>query len=361
MFAGRTPIGVYDLKVALASQGLATRYDLVVVYADASGMNFPLNLDAFDCPKALVVGDTHHLKSPVRQMIEYARDARFDFVASICNRHHLRWFSEAGFTRVAWFPSLAIRHVPRPFRSTRKPQVGFVGQSGGRHVRRARLIALLSSAKLPLAAGTGSRDVTADIYAESVASFNASLNGDLNFRVFEVLSAGGCLLTDRLAPEAGLELLLEEDAHYLAYDTPEELVEKARYLLRRPDHALKIARAGNAAFVDSMLPARRAADFIAWIFEGRLGDLNRVPPQDGPNDPSVDLMDRLRVYEALQQLHLERERPRVLFDPAVPEIYRSDAADLPRLETAVAPQGESIGACDAVVSRGPQGIDCTVY
>jgi hypothetical protein len=48
MYAGRTPIGVYDLKVALASQGLATRYDLVVIYADPSGMNFPLNLDAFE-------------------------------------------------------------------------------------------------------------------------------------------------------------------------------------------------------------------------------------------------------------------------------------------------------------------------
>jgi hypothetical protein len=360
MFAGRTPIGVYDLKAALESQGLGTRYDLIVVYADASGMNFPLNLDAFDCPKALVVGDTHHLNSPLRQTIEYARDARVDFVVSICNRHHLRWFRAAGFARVAWFPSLAVRHVPRPFRSTRKAQVGFVGQAGGRHVRRARLIALLLSSGVPLAAGTGSREITADVYAESLVSFNASLNGDLNFRVFEVLSAGGCLLTDRLAPEAGLGLLLDEDTHYLEYDTPDELIDKARYLLRQPERALKIARAGNAAFLRSMLPARRAADLMAWIFEGRLDDLYRVP-QPRPGDPAVDLMDRLRIYEALQQLHLESERPRILFDPAVPDIYRSDAADLPRLEMAKALQGEAAGEWDAVVSPGPQGIGCTVY
>jgi hypothetical protein len=200
MYAGRTPIGVYDLKVALESQDLARRYDLVVVYADASGMNFPLNLDAFDCPKVLVVGDTHHLKSPLRQMIEYARDARFDFVTSICNRQHLRWFTAAGFSRVAWFPGLAIRHVARPFQRNRKQHLGFVGQSGGRHMRRARLMELLRSSDVPLTACNGSRDLTADVYAESVASFNASLNGDFNFRVFEVLSAGGCLLTDRLAP-----------------------------------------------------------------------------------------------------------------------------------------------------------------
>jgi hypothetical protein len=86
MFAGRTPIGVYDLKVALASQNLPTRYDLIVVYADASGFNFPLNLHAFDCPKMLVIGDTHHLRDPLRQVVEYAGDARFDFIVSMYNR-----------------------------------------------------------------------------------------------------------------------------------------------------------------------------------------------------------------------------------------------------------------------------------
>lgn len=359
MFAARTPIGVYDLKTVLESQGLATRYDLIVVYADASGMNLPLNLDAFECPKVLVVGDTHHLKYPLRQMVEYARDARADFVVSICNRHHLRWFRAAGFARVAWFPSLAVRHVPRPIRPNRKPQLGFVGQSGGRHVRRARLIALMLDSRLPLAVATGSREASADVYAESVACFNASLNGDLNFRVFEVLSAGGCLLTDRLAPESGLSLLLQEDTHYFGYDTPEELLDKARYLLRNPERALAAARAGNAAFVGSMLPRRRAADLLAWVFEDRLDDLYRVPA-DGPVDPAVDLMDRLRIYEALQQVHLEKERPRVLFDPAVQQVFRSDAADLRRLDVTVGPARAGNEPWDAVVSAGPQGVACTV-
>jgi hypothetical protein len=361
MYAGRTPVGVYDLKVALASQGLAAPYELIVIYADASGMNFPLNLDAFDCPKVLVVGDTHHLKWPLRQVIEYATDAHVDFIVSICNRQHLRWFREAGFARLAWLPGLAIRHVPKPFRVDRRSQLGFVGQIGSRHVRRTRLFEVLRSAGVPLTAITGTREVTAEVYAESVASFNASLNGDLNFRVFEVLSAGGCLLTDRLAPASGLTLLLDEDTHYFGYDSPEELVEKARYLLQNPEQALAVARAGNAAFLKSMLPASRAADLLAWVFEDRLDDLYRVPAPAGPRDPAVALMDRLRIYEALQQVHLERERPRILFDPAVPEIYRSDAADLRRLELSVMAPDAAAGTWDAVVSPRPEGIDCTVY
>lgn len=361
MYAGRTPVGVYDLKVALASQGLAGPYDLVVIYADASGMNFPLNLDAFDCPKVFVVGDTHHLKWPLRQVIEYATDAHVDFIVSIYNRQHLRWFGEAGFARLAWLPGLAARHVPKPFRANRKSQIGFVGQISSRHVRRSRLIEVLRSAGLPLAAVTGTREVTAEVYAESVASFNASLNGDLNLRVFEVLSAGGCLLTDRLAPASGLALLLDENTHYFGYDSPEDLIEKALYLLQNPEQALAVARAGNAAFLKSMLPASRAADLLAWVFEDRLDDLYRVPAPAGPRDPAVALMDRLRIYEALQQVHLERERPRILFDPAVPEIYRSDAADLRRLELSVMAPDAAAGTWDAVVSPRPEGIDCTVY
>jgi len=360
MYAGRTPIGVYDLKAALESQGLPGRYDLVVVYADASGMNFPLNLHAFDCPKALVVGDTHHLKFPLRQMLEYAKDAHVDFIVSICNRHHLRWFREAGFARVAWFPSLAIRHMPRPLRSSRKPQIGFVGQSTGYHPRRSRLIALLQSSGLPLFAGTARREMAADIYAESVVSFNASLNGDLNFRVFEVLSAGGCLLTDRLADESGLGLLLDEDVHYVGYDTPDELVDKARDLLRRPDRAFKIARAGKEAFVESMLPEKRAVDLLGWIFDGRLDDLYRVPANDpAPRDPAIELADRVRVYEELQQLQLQKERPRILFDPSVPDIYRTDAADLRRLERVVAPRDpRPAGDWDCIVCVSPSGVEC---
>ena len=360
MYAGRTPIGVYDLKATLESQGLPVRYDLVVVYADASGMNFPLNLDAFDCPKALVVGDTHHLKFPLRQMLEYAKDARVDFIASICNRHHLRWFRDAGFAEVAWFPGLAIRHMPRPLRSSRKPQMGFVGQSTSLHPRRSRLIALLQSAGLPLFAGTASRETTADIYAESIVSFNASLNGDLNFRVFEVLSAGGCLLTDRLADESGLGLLLDDDTHYVGYDSADELIDKARHLLRHPDRALEIARAGNAAFVNSMLPEKRAADLLGWILDGRLDELYRIPAGDpGAPDPAIAFADRVRVYEELQRLHLEKERPRILFDPGVPDVYRADAADLRRLELVVAPRDpRPAGHWDGIVAAEPNGIAC---
>src|SRR5262249_55096212 len=149
--------------------------DLIVVYADAGGLNFPLNLGAFDCPKVLVIGDTHHLKDPLRQVVEYAGDARFDAVVTMYNRQHLHWFIAAGFSRVAWFPGLAVRHVPRPLHAGRKQQIGFVGQTSSRHMRRLRLLEVLRSSGVPVRVMNGTREMIADVYAESVASFNASL------------------------------------------------------------------------------------------------------------------------------------------------------------------------------------------
>ena len=64
------------------------------------------------------------------------------------------------------------------------------------------------------------------MYAQSTVSFNASLSGDLNMRVFEVLSAGGFLLTDRLSPQAGLELLLRPGHDCETYGDAEELLDK---------------------------------------------------------------------------------------------------------------------------------------
>src|SRR5262245_52243161 len=55
---GWSPRGRYCLADALASNGLGTDFDAIVVFADATGVNLPMQLDDFDCPKVLCAGDT---------------------------------------------------------------------------------------------------------------------------------------------------------------------------------------------------------------------------------------------------------------------------------------------------------------
>jgi hypothetical protein len=120
MYAARTPVGSHDLKAALMPQGIGTDFDLVVVFADASQTNMPLNLEAFRCPKVLCVGDTHHLEQPLQKMARYADAGGFDFIVSSHNRHHLHWFVHAGFSNVAWIPrsrgptyTSSVQHLPK--------------------------------------------------------------------------------------------------------------------------------------------------------------------------------------------------------------------------------------------------------
>jgi len=325
---------VYDLYEAARSQGFEDRFDAVVVFSDSSLMNLPLNLKAFQCPTVLCLGDTHHLDRPIQRMVAYALDARFDFVVSNYNRQHVHWFQEAGMQQTAWIPGLAATHVPRPFQHRHK-RVGFVGQIGNVHPRRAPMFRAMEEANTPIIAGKASRTEAADLYASSILSFNASLNGDVNLRVFEVMSAAGCLLTDRLSPESGLPLLFEEGKEFIGYDSIEELLDRAHHYLRNPTDSLRIAKAGHAAYLERFLPEHQAQRLLDWVFNGRLPDFNNpgwdCRPQIASQEP-VPLPLRVQLYEYIQAAHLSHEHVRVLIAPEVPLSVAADMLDLRRVQ-----------------------------
>ncbi len=192
----------------------------------------------------------------------------------------------------------------------------------------------MQKADIPLAAGRGSRAEAADLYATSVLSFNSSLNGDVNLRNFEVMSAAGCLLTDRLNPESGFPLLFAEGKEYIGYDSVEELVEKARFYLKNPAAALQIAKAGHAAYKERFLPERQARRLFDWVFEGKVPEFNELGwdcrPQIAVGEP-IPLPLRIQLYEHIQAAHLAQEQVRVLVAPEVPLSVVADMLDLRRV------------------------------
>ena len=335
-FDGFTPQGRYDLFAALEALGLPTEFDAIVVFTDATLTNFPLNLEAFDCPKVLCVGDTQHLRNPIRKLIDYAKAARYDFIFSANNRQHLHWFIEAGFPKVAWLPGIKVRNWERPFATERTAQVCFFGRAGRYHARRAEFLAEMKRRNpFALAVMSGKAHEAADQYASSAVSLNYSLNGDLNMRVFEIISAGGCLLTDRLSKQSGLELLLEEGKEFVGYDGIDECVEQARFLLHHPETALAIARAGNAAFNARLRPEQRAQQLLDWVFKGQLDSLFEVRDFPGAEADGPALDDRIRIYEELQEIHRVKADPAALVMNDIPEIHVLDALDLSHFRFAV--------------------------
>ncbi len=334
-FAAYTPFfHTYDLKAVLEAQGITGPFDLVVVSAESSFGNAPLNANAFGCPTLLYAGDTHWGKTVLKRMVDYAVLGGFDYVVTTFNRQHLHWYLEAGKQKTAWIPGLAVQHIPQVFSDKKESRIAFSGQRSNHHARRVRLLNCLERAALPLDIRGLSREDAAACYNSSLLSFNTSLNGDLNLRTFEVMSAGGCLLTDRLAPESGQMLLFEEGRDYLGYSSEGELLEMARRCLADPERAIGVAANGHKTYTENFLPERQIAALMDWIFSGNLkpeyGSSWDARPEIAASDP-LPLAERMTIYESLQQAHQAKETVRVLATPGVPGCVIADMIDLPRL------------------------------
>src|SRR4051812_34939062 len=179
----KTPVGEYNLAAVAARLPREQQPDAVVCLVDASWRNLPRQLDAFSCPRVLLVADTHHLKSPLIGMFRYLASERFDRIVFLYDRHHLRFFQSAGFENLFWFPGLTFPHDDAAVKSarqrTRERRVAFVGQTGKIHPRRARLLGELANKKVPVAVQPLPQREALDFYGASQLGFNASLNGDL--------------------------------------------------------------------------------------------------------------------------------------------------------------------------------------
>ena len=348
------PAGIaYDLDATIRNAGVVEKPDLIVVWSSALRANVPLNLRAFGCPELLICGDTHHMHRPISSMIEYSRTEAFDAVASVYDRHHLHWFLTAGFSECAWLPGISVQNVTPPWQTQRTDQVAFVGQMGAMHAWRQALLKQIVSTGNPLCAGLATRSQAAEMYATSLVSFNGSLNGDLNMRVFEVLSAGGFLLTDRLSTQAGLELLLRPGEDCETYGDTAELLDKITFYRRSPSAALRIAERGATTYQRQHLAEHRIKLLLDWILDGRLPDVFN-PRHDLRTTISQaaagQLALRVAIYEMLQEQQRVQPNLSVLVPSEWPVASVMDMADLKRIRVSVIGPASALRAAAAATS-----------
>jgi glycosyltransferase involved in cell wall biosynthesis len=356
-----TPVGRYDLAAIARRLPAAQEPDLVVCLVDASWRNVPVNLAAFRCPKVLLIADTHHLSSPLVGTSNYIAGEAYDRCVLLYDRHHAAFLHAAGVRNLFWFPGLTLPYDDATVREARAAgsranRLAFVGQAGRHHPRRSRLIAALEAAKLPFVARALGQDPGLAFYGSSLLGFNASLNGDLNLRVFEVLASGAALLTDRLAPASGLSELLAEGRDYLSYNSAEELVERAVQALAQPTATRAIGAAGASWFDAQFNAARRRRLFQTLAFDGvaapefDLSAVTRGRVWFGGDAQRV--RQAAMVYEGVQEIHRGEESVRVQV-PAEPPELREMFSTLPRLEQV--PDAES-GESDLAVFSHAQAV-----
>jgi GT2 family glycosyltransferase/2-polyprenyl-3-methyl-5-hydroxy-6-metoxy-1,4-benzoquinol methylase len=210
------------------------------VWIDGGPGFLPVDLERLDCPTACLVGDTH---TQIDWRLKYAR--LFSHVFVMFNRPHVAVFERAGCPRVAWLPAACDPQIHRAFDVPKAFDVVFVGQTLRQwHPDRVRLLERLVAAGFDVHVTTKILEEMALAFARGRIVFNRSLAGDLNMRVFETLATGNLLLTDRLAPEAGLDELLHDGVHLVCYDD-DTLEDQVRHHLDHPAEAAAIARQGR--------------------------------------------------------------------------------------------------------------------
>ena len=233
------PWGKIDATEVVQRLPQSWRPDLVL-WIDNGAEFLLLNPGAFGCTTACIVLDTHTGQRQWR--VEYARQFDQAFVA---HRQDMSIFERAGCERVHWLPFACEPQVHRHFEVPKAYDIVFVGQTLPQwHGDRVRLLERLRQAGFDLRVDSKIFEEMALLFARGRIVFNRSLNEDINMRVFETLSCGSLLLTDRLSAAAGMDELLEDGEHLVLYGE-DDLEERARYYLEHPEEAESIAAAGR--------------------------------------------------------------------------------------------------------------------
>lgn len=99
-------------------------------------------------------------------------------------------------------------------------------------------------------------------FCQSKIVFNVSIKDDVNMRVFETLSTGSFLLTNKIPT---LSDLFVDGKDLVTYDTLDEMVEKAKYYLEHDEEREAIAKSGHEKFMANHTYMARVKKVLADV------------------------------------------------------------------------------------------------
>ena len=194
-------------------------------------------------PSAFYAIDTH-LEKPYKKIREQARHYDHIFCAQLSGAKQIK--RDTGKDAV-WVPIGCDPERHRDLALTRRFDIGFVGTEGKKNPR-GELLRSLAKRYPDSFIGRADSGLMANIYSSSKIGFNYSINNDINMRMFEVMSCGALLLTNRIRGN-GFEELFADGKNVVVYSDPGDLMRKADYHISHDEESAKIASAGRALAV----------------------------------------------------------------------------------------------------------------
>lgn len=230
----------------------------VFIYGDVSAPPFLRAVEAFPCLTVFYAVDTH-----IHSW--YQRYAQAFDLCCVAMRDHLSGFlgHRLAADQVRWLPLFSKEH-DRRIPGAPDFQVLFVGKNDALLTPgRFRLLSALAE-RVPLTVRQGRYP---ELYGRAKIVLNISEHGDLNFRVFEALGCGACLVTPRVGH--GLLDIFSDGEELCTYDPDDMdgLVRLLETLLEDGDRRRRIADAGMKAVNAGHRASHRAADLLRWMQE----------------------------------------------------------------------------------------------
>ena len=197
--------------------------------------DYALDLPAHLRPRVFYATDTH-LPKPWKRIRATARG--YDLVC--CAQ---RLGAEA-LPNGAWVPLACDPDVHQRVEEPALWDLGCVGTDGG--VPRKFYLQALRERYPNSRLGLAPHAEMGAVYGRSRLGFNYSIRDDVNMRIFEILSCGTLLLTNRLRHDDLERLGLRDREHLALYRTPRELFELIDYYLAQEAPRRAIAARGMA-------------------------------------------------------------------------------------------------------------------
>jgi spore maturation protein CgeB len=222
----------------------------------------------FDAPTAYYAIDNH---LAFKQHIRDVRVQDYDFVF-VAQKDYIPKYQEAGCEKVYWLPLACDPEIHKKWNLPMTYDVAFVGNIAPGS-ERDRLLRELAR-KYNVNVSSRFLHDMAKVYSRSKIVFNKSVAGDLNMRVFEAMSCGRLLLTDRIAN--GLEELFVDKKHLVIYDDLADLIEKVEYYLRNADERERIATQGQKEVHQKHTYLHRAKFVLKTVLKNQVQGLNSI-------------------------------------------------------------------------------------
>ncbi len=269
-------------------------------------------IEALNCPCVAVVGDTHHMKRPILDLIGYISSERFTHICCSHNQYN-PFFSASCKLQSLDFPFCKPSNIYNKNISIANG-INYYGEVySPYHFHRTRIInrALISKASIDVKIHSRLRF---EEWKERISFpqhiITCSLNGTFSFQTFLPLLYGCCLYSDKLSEANWVGSKMVNGLNCIIYTSSDDLIKNYIKLASNSEEANSISMNAKQLLLD-ILP--NESDVTRNNFIGSLANRKQTTIQEDNLQASIidflevysiDQLSRLiEIFELIQEVH----------------------------------------------------------